>query len=256
MQKLLDILNLPTDCLANQSLTKAFFKRNFDLLTPDNRLLDDPEMIVKMDIVATIKPENANIAPFNSHLATYEEILVLTIQTTPDNLAKQNQTIAHFIQKFIPYHLLLCMFTDDEFVLNTCDKHINQNDKNKRTLSKAYYTEHLRFSGPTKEQEAFMKSLNFNQLDKTNLKTLYDDYTCRMIALQTTQITGHFTVQRPERSKKEVECLERIEQLKAEIITLQNQAKKETQLNRQVELNTSVQTKRKEITYLTQQITA
>ena len=256
MQKLLDILNLPTDCLANQSLTKAFFKRNFDLLTADNRLLDDPEMIVKMDIVATIKPENANIAPVISEQATYEEILVLAIQTRPENLNKQHKTIAQFIQKFIPYHLLLCIYAGDEWVLNTCDKHINQNDRNKRTLAKAYYTEPISLVSPSAEQQAFVDSLNFKQLDKTNLKTLYDDYTCRMVALQTTQITGNFTVQRPERSKEEVECLEKIEELRAEIIALQNQAKKETQLNRHIELNTQVQNKKKEITSLTQQITA
>jgi len=68
-------------------------------------------------------------------------------------------------------------------------------------------------------------------MDKQNLKTLFDSYTSRIIALQAAELTGMFIIRKNERSKQAVQHLENIARLESEIITLLNRAKKESQLN-------------------------
>lgn len=64
----------------------------------------------------------------------------------------------------------------------------------------------------------------FTELDKQNLKTFYDSYTARIIALQTSDCTGSFNIRKYDRSKFDVHYIENIIRLQTEISTLQNQA--------------------------------
>jgi len=140
-------------------------------------------------------------------------------------------------------------------VLNTCNKRINQNDASKRTIENHYFSENISIEAPTEKQASFINSLDFSQLDKQNLKTFYDSYTSRIIALQAAQVSGFFTIRKNERSKQDVEHLENIARLNAEILTLQNLAVRETQISIQVRLNSDIHSKRKEIIALTNLIT-
>jgi hypothetical protein len=81
----------------------------------------------------------------------------------------------------------------------------------------------------------------------TNLKVLYDGYVQCFVGLTTAPIIGTFETRPTERTKEDIERLERIKTLENEITTLTNVAQKETQLNKKIELNTQVQQKRKQI---------
>jgi len=233
--------------MVNKKITKAFFKRNFELTTAEKKLLDDFTIIIQIDWLASVKPENSNIIAYTYEQVIYEEVVIISVQTSDDNFDKNKQKIAELIQKYIPYNILLCIYNNKFFVLNTCDKRINQNDATKRTIEKYYFTENISITKPIEKQKSFIKSLAFSELDKQNLKTFYDSYTSRIIALQAAVLTGIFTIRKNERSKQDVQHLENITQLQSEILTLQNQAIKETQLKIQVQLNTEIQKKRKEI---------
>ncbi len=101
-----------------------------------------------------------------------------------------------------------------------------------------------------------MNSLIFTELDKTNLKTYYDSYTQRIIALQAALLSGSFIPRTQSRTQSDMDKLEKIAALQTEIQVLQNQAKKESQLSRQIALNTQVQLKRQQIDKLKELITA
>ena len=242
--------------MVNKKITKAFFKRNFELTTAEKKLLDDFTIIIQIDWLSSIKPENSNIITYTHDQYVYEEVQIISVQTSDDNFDKNKQKIAELIQKYIPYNILLCIYNSSNFVLNTCDKRINQNDSTKRTIEKYYFTENINIPKPIEKQKSFIKSLAFSELYKQNLKTFYDSYTSRIIALQAAELTGIFTIRKNERSKQEVQHLENITQLQSEILTLQNQAIKETQLKIQVQLNAEIQKKRKEIKKLEKLITS
>ena len=84
---------------------------------------------------------------------------------------------------------------------------------------------------------------------------MYDSYIQCFVGLNTAPIIGTFETRPAERTKEDVELLERISQLEKEITTLSNTSQKETQLNKRIELNTQLQHKRKQIEQLKNTIT-
>lgn len=251
LNNITNFLKLPESCIVSTKLTKAFFKRNFELTLSERKLLDDFSVVITLDIIASIKTNNSNLPAFSDEQMQYLEILVIAVETSNDEFDKNKINIAELVQKYIPYPILLCVYAENEFILNTCDKRINKNDVNKRTIENSYYTENIEVDTASEKQITFLRSLSFTGLDKQNLKTFYDSYTSRIIALQAAELTGIFTVRKNERSKQDVQHLENIARLNAEILTLQNQAAKETQISIQVRLNSEIHSKRKEIITLT-----
>ncbi len=200
-----------------------------------------------MDWLASVSPGNANITRYQDDQYLFEEVQIISAQTTGSDFERNHPKIAELVQKYIPYPVLLCIYHDNNFVLNTCDKKINQNDSSKRTIEKRYITEIINLAEPTEQQQEFLSSLCFAELDKTNLKTYYDAYSQRIIALQSASFSGLFIPRTQSRTQSDMDRLEKIEVLNKEILILQNQAQKETQLNRRVALNTQIQEKRKQV---------
>lgn len=256
MQSLNTILKIPERNLVNKKISKAFFKRNFDLTSTEKALLDDVNTISGIEWLASVSSANSNINPYKDEQYLFEEVQIIVVHASGSEFGVNHQQIADLIQKYIPYPILLCIRLDGVFVLNACDKKINQNDSNRRIVEKKYITEPIDLKETSERQQHFISSIAFSELDKTNLKTYYDSYVHRMIALQAAELSGVYTPRTKERSQSDMEMLEKIESLGKEIQVLQNQAKKESQLNKRVLLNTEIQNKRKLIEQLKAKITA
>lgn len=238
------ILNIPDRAIISKKISKAFFIKNFELSSADKKILNE---ITIMEWLASIKPSNSNIAVVQNELYIFEEIQVMTC-TLSGNISKGIiDKVTNLFQKHIPYPIVLVIENTDEFVINVCDKKINQNDKSKRTteafinspnVSKLYKNEFV---------NAFYKALDFAILDKTNLETTYKSYTNAIIQFQTAMVTGTFNKRSSVRTEDDLKHLETIQRIEKEIITLSNQIKKESQLNTRVSLNIDIQKKRNEI---------
>jgi hypothetical protein len=253
--EIIRILQLPEKCLVNKKITKAFFKRNFDMTRTERNLLDDANSVISIDWIASISQSNANVSAWQDAESTFEEIEVIAVTTNTDNLNKQATPIIDLIQKYIPYHLLLVVTDGAKTVWNVTYKRINQNDNNKRTVDKKFTSELIDLNGDNAIHKAFIESLNFSKLVSTDLKVLYDSYIQCFVGLNTAPIIGAFETRPTERTKEDVELLVRINQLEKEITTLSNSAQKETQLNKRIELNTKLQHRRKQIEQLKNTIT-
>lgn len=256
LNNLTNILQLPGSCIVNTKLTKTFFKRNFDLTLSERKVLDGFSTVVSLDLLASIKTANSNIRSFSDDLMQYIEILFIAVQTSNEEFEKSKIKIAELVQKFIPYPILLCVYSDNKFMLNTCDKRINRNDTNKRTIVRSFYSPVISIDTNNESHQSFLKSLSFSELEKQNLKTLYEDYTRRIIALQrANETTSGFQIRKTEQSKQDVLYLEEISRIQTEIVFLQNLIKKETQLNNQIEINNLLLLKRKQIKGLQHKLT-
>jgi hypothetical protein len=238
------ILNIPDRTIISKKISKAFFIRNFELSSADKKILNE---IVTMEWLASIKPSNSNIALFQNGIYIFEEIQVMTCKLSGNLIKGTIDKVANLFQKHIPYPIVLVIENEDEFVVNVCDKKINQNDKSKRiletfinspTVSKLYKNELV---------NAFFRALDFAILDKTNLETTYKSYTTAIIQFQTAMVTGTFNKRTSVRTEDDLKHLETIQRIEKEIITLSNQIKKESQLNTKVSLNIEIQKKRNEI---------
>jgi hypothetical protein len=247
-----NILDLPESCLVNMKITKAFFKRNFELTKAERTLLDDFSVVVNIDWIATVNPDNSNVPAFNSNTSTFEEIQIISIKTNQEGLELNNTRIIDLIQKYIPYHVFLITYSDTLTVWNTCLKRINENDNTKRVIEKCLTTEIIDINNLTENQKAFFNGVSFSQIDKTNLNTLYQSYIQQVVALNASILRGEFITRPVERTKQDVIYIEQIANLEKDIVTLTNLAKRETQLSKQVVFNTQIQHKRKKIENLKQ----
>jgi hypothetical protein len=245
--QIVQILQLPERCLVNKKITKVFFKRNFDLTSAEKNLLDDYNAISAIDWIASISQENANVPAYLDYESTFEEIQVIAVTTSTESLTKNAVKIIDLIQKYIPYHILLIVHDGLNSIWNVAYKRINQNDNNKRTVEKKFTTDSIAVNTTTKVHEAFIEALSFSRVTSTNLKVLYDGYVQCFVGLTTAPIIGTFETRPTERTKEDIERLERIKTLEKEITILINVAQKETQLNKKIELNAQLQQKRKQI---------
>jgi hypothetical protein len=253
---ILDILQLPDACLVDKKITKVFFTRNFELTNIEKAMLDDFQVVVSINWIASIKPDNSNIPAITDIDFTFEEIQVIAVQTTTKSFDKYKLKLAEFVQKYIPYHILLVVYCDTKAIFNTCTKRINANDSNKRVIEKMLSTEDILSENLSPEDIAFIDSLKFFNQGKANLKVLYDSYFQKLVALQTAEIKGEFAPRTSERSMQDVALMGQIDQLKTEIMQLQRTAKRETQMNKRVELNTIIHSKKQQIESLKKLITA
>lgn len=248
------IVNLPAHCWVNQKLPKTFFKRNFDLTLSEKKLLDDFATIKQMEVLALVNPETANIPVFNNETVSYEEIIVLAVQTTDEQFDKQKNKIIELIQKYIPNPIVLIIYDEKRMIINVAEKRINSNDATKRVLEKNYTTETIAIQTTDKKQLQFLESLSFDKANKLNLSQYYNHFIQSVVGLQSAQINGTFVARPIEQSKENVLLLEQIEAVKQQITTLENLAKKETQVAEMVKYNTKIQEHRKQITELTNKI--
>jgi hypothetical protein len=244
-------LNLPNACWVNQKLPKTFFKRNFDLTLSERKLLDDFSIIQQMEIIASINIETANIPAYVDDVVTYEEINIIAIQTTTEQFDRQKHKIIELVQKYIPNPLFILVYDNQQIVLNVAEKRINNNDITKRVIEKLYTTVNLQLPIDDTKNQAFIESLAFEKANKLNLQNYYQHFIQCLIGLQTAQIKGTFVARPYQRSKEDALLLEDIEALKETIVTLENQAKKATQVAEMVQLNTKIQEHKNKIQQLT-----
>lgn len=254
ISKIENLLHLPAKCLANRKITKTFFKRNFELTKNERNLLDDFSIVVSIDWIASISPNTCNVPAFSTSNSSFEEIQVIALQTNNKDFERNYYKLLELIQKYIPYHTLLILYTDKVLVWNTCFKRINENDNTKRVIDKMFSTDIILMNNPTESQIKFFGGLSFEKLDKTNLRTLYNGYVQQLVALNAAEVRGEFSTRPADRTKQDVIYLEEIAQLEKEITVLSKKVKRESQLNIQIDLNSQVQLKRKQIDRIKQLI--
>lgn len=239
------IFNFPERILLNKRITKVFFQKNFDLTASERKLLNNS--IQSIWWIASIKPNSANIPATVNGQYKYEEIQIIKC-TIPDNqLEKMGKRCVELIQKYIPYHLIVLVEDEFEFIINVCDKRVNQSDTSKRTIEHYITTSPISKLYKNEVATSFFKSLNFSVLDKTNLETTYKAYIDAIIQFQSALITGKFERKGKERTKQDMVNLQTIENLEQDIVSLKNQLKSENQINQKVDLNMAIQHRKKEI---------
>lgn len=247
-------LKLPLNCWVNQKLPKTFFKRNFELTLSEKKLLDDFSIIQQMDVLALVNQETANIAAFTEPTSSYEEIIILAVETTSEQFDKQKHKISQFVQKYIPNPVLLIIYGGKKLIFSVAEKRVNSNDATKRVIEKEYVTQTIIIDAIDNRQEHFFENLAFDKANKLDLRQYYNHFIQSVVGLQTAQINGTFVARPIEQSKENVLILEQIQTLQEQINSLEHIARKETQVSEMVKLNTKINENRIEIKQLTEKL--
>ena len=242
-----NIFKIPSRSLLQKRLTKAFFLKNFDLTAAEKKVLNS---IDQMEWLASIKPVTSNINAVVNNEYAFEEIQIIVcrlVQVTNGKIDLAGTTVPTLIQKYIPYQIVLVTEDETHFLVNVCDKRINQNDRSKRTIGKHITTPPISKLYKKETDERFYEALDYANVDKTNMERLYAAYVNAVVQYKAALVTGDYNTRPNQRSGDDLNRLLEIEELEKQIISLKNQIKKENQLNKKVALNVKMQQKKKDI---------
>lgn len=236
-QALFEKMNIPKVCEINKPVFKKLFLDNGGLDATDKKILKDD--VDKIRWAYTLKPSTINISAYQDEQREYLEVAVLQIDLTNASKLKR---IAGFIQKSIPYPLVL-IFTDGEnFCMNVADKRISQADKRKLVIEDSWITEWINPTSVNDVQSQFMEDCAISKLPFTNFYAFYQGLKERVIALNAAAQSGSYNLEKQGGKNTELRVLnlneiDKLSSLKSE---LQNKLKKEKQMGKQVEINTQI----------------
>jgi hypothetical protein len=249
IQNFIDGLSIPEKCLLNKTLFKKLFLESGQLDITDKKALRDD--IDKVRWLYTLKPSTINIEPFKDSEREYDEVALLRIDLTNAARAKR---IASFVNKSIPYPLILIFTHGDEIAMSVADKRINQADKSKWVVEDGWMTHWFNPSAPTESERRFLADISIKNLSFLDFFAFYSDIKNRVIALNSSQRSGRYDITTKARTDTRLNNLRRIDELEKEMAELRVSLKKETQFNAKLKLNVAVKTCQDEITKLEQDL--
>lgn len=249
IQNFIDGLSIPKKCLLNKTLFKKLFLESGQLDITDKKALRDD--IEKVRWLYTLKPSTINIEPFKDNEREYDEVAVLQIDLSSAARAKR---IAAFVNKAIPYPLILLFTHGDEIAMSVADKRINQADKSKWVVEDGWMTHWFNPSSPNQSELRFLKDINIKNLSFLNFHAFYSDIKNRVIALNSAQRSGSYDITTKTRTDIRLTILKRIDELEKEITELRASLKKTTQFNAKLKLNVAVKKCQDEIARLEQDL--
>lgn len=246
-QTFFDYMAIPEKCLLDKTLFKKLFQEHADLDVTDKKALKDD--IDKIRWVYTLKPTTINIAPFKNEERDYDEVAVIQVDLLS---AKRAQRIAAFVNKAIPYPIVLVFTFNDTIAVCVADKRINQADKTKWVIEDTWMTEWFNPDSPNKMQQEFLHALEIKNLSFVNFYAFFTDIKNSLISLNTANRSGAFSKVTNEQANDKSTALKAIEKLEFEKTELQNKMSKETQMGKQVALATKIKNITDQINDLTQ----
>lgn len=230
-----DKLSLPEKCELDKPIFKKLFLENADLDVNDKRALKDD--VSKIRWAYTLKPATINIPTFVDETHEYLEIAFLELELSSPTRAAR---IANFVNKAIPYPIVIVLKHNDKFMAALANKRINLADKSKLVIEEVWQTAWISENSPSDLETKFLDDCNIKKLSSLNFYSFYQDLIARVIALETAIRTGIYENKAGENLQQRRESLVVIANLEREIETLRAELKRETQFNRQLPLNMEI----------------
>ena len=227
----IDTLGIPEVC----HLDRKLFKKQFYTLAKLNRASQEQfaKEVGAIVWTHTLKKGTINIPPFVTDTLEYIEIAYIHVHLQEK---EHHKKIAQTIHR-IPYPVVLMMTYQNELCISTALKHINQSDVTKMTVDEHLYSSWMDLSALTKEEKAFLESLQLRHLSFENFYIFYQDICDRIVALEASSLGLDFSTEDTPQKKQ---ILGKIHPLEEEIVSLKSAIKKESQFNAKVRLNLRV----------------
>ena len=234
-QILLNAMAIPAVCELSRPVFKKLFLENGDLDATDKKALKDD--IDRIRWLYTLKPSTINIPKFESENVEYQEVAILQIDLTNPTRVKR---IATFMNKAIPYPLILLMNYNGTFCVVVANKRINQADKAKWLIEEEWLTDWISEISPTDIQAKFIADCALKNLSSLNVYAFYQDMVTRVIALNVASRSGTYDSATREKTESRRSQLREIVELERQSAELRAALKQETQFNHKLGLNMAI----------------
>ena len=236
MNRFYEKLNIPKNCIVDNTVFKKAFLENADLLAFDKKIIN--EHIKKVTWKYCLKPDTINIQPYKSDERDYLEIEIIEIQLNEDSKVKR---IAEIIMRAIPYPILLVLVKDNQIQLVTGDMRKNLSDSSKVTVEDFSYTGWIDLNSEDIFRNNLFAELNISKLSYINFYEMYKDITAKINFYNMSKIKGENIVKSETMSVSDVKaCYDKIQLLDIQITKLKSQLKKADSIKDKVELNMEI----------------
>lgn len=227
-----DYMNLPADCELGSIIFKKQIYEKAKLSRSDKELFT--KNIEKILWNYSLKTQNINIKPFKDDIREYEEIEFISVVLKKPYKTKR---IADIIMRTIPYPTVLTFEFENKIRIFTGHQRINLVDTSKNTIDEHIFTDWINLDNLDEIDQKFFRNLNIKNVNYTNFYTFYNDIINIIIQYNTSKIAGNYTSLPIDEMKL---VYDDINSINSQIGFLKSQIKKETQFNREVELNIEI----------------
>jgi hypothetical protein len=229
-----DILKLPPLAYAIRNFPKSFFDRNFKLTATEKRYVNTPYLPLKATWLAELNTKTINVPVLENKEFSYTRIPVFIIQLSAEHWETDLEKLCTLYHKHIPFPVLIFAHNSEQYILSTATKSINKNDKTKRVVEQQYTTPKISLLLKDEVEVKFRESLQFQSLNRINLKTVYESYISSIVNYRRAQKVGTFEVRKETETLNE--NLNEIQTIEKEARILKNKLLKTKDIREKVEL--------------------
>lgn len=234
-QILLNAMSIPAACELKKPVFKKLLQENADLDATDKKALKDD--VERIRWLYTLKPATVNIPKYEDGNLEYQEVAILQVDLTNTPRVKR---IATFMNRAIPYPLILLLMHNGAFAVSVANKRINQADKSKWVIEEEWMTDWVSETAPNAIQTKFIADCALKNLSSLNFYAFYQDMVARVVALNAATRSGTYNTVTREKMADRKDTLRNIAELERQAAELRSVLKQETQFNRKLELNMAI----------------
>ena len=225
------MLGISEKCQLNQFVAKKSFYDNADMTASDKKLFKDN--IAKITLAYQLHTKNTNISAYMTPEREYPLINVFEVALEKNEKTKR---IAEIMMRSIPYPMVLVFLYEEQYQVWTAHQRVNQNDDTKNVLEDFVFTD-------------WEQNLDFINVSEMNMSNFFAVYSGIVDAIS---IHNAKTIVQDENLTGEQarELTSKLEEIENQIAALKAKMKKETQVNKRIELNMEIkklEQKKKEI---------
>ena len=215
----MEIFNLPIECKIDKNIPKEVIYKNAEANDKLKRVFIDT--VEKIRFIYLVNFSNSNIQSYISDNEKFEEIDFIKIILKEKG--KEN-IISKLFHQLIPKSTVIILELKNEILISTSDK---RTDKEKIILEEVFNSNWIDV------ENKMLKELEYKKLNSTNLKLFYEDITEKVRVINLSKKLNC-------ENSIESENIDLLEKLNTEIEELKVLRKKETQINRVVEIQTKL----------------
>lgn len=234
-------LNIPKNCIVDNTVFKKAFLENADLLTFDKKIIN--EHIKKVTWKYCLKPDTINIQSYRSDERDYLEIEILEVQLNEVSKCKR---IAEIIMRAIPYPILLVLVNASQIQLVTGDMRKNLSDGSKVTVDDFVFTDWIDLEVENEFKTALFDALDITKLNYTNFYEMYKDITAKLNFYNISKIKGEVINTDVLSEVDSQEVYNKIKSIELKISQLQSRVSKAIDIAERVEISVELNKLRKE----------
>ena len=273
IDKVCDHLKLPESTFLGTRITKKMLTDNNVLSSHDKKLVTD--VIQSIEWRNTLKPDTVNVSMYVTDTVEYLEVAVIRVVLKAGKKHKDRLTnITKLLHTLIPYPVVLLVELQDDLAISLADKRINQADKTKLVIEHIYNSDWLHPEKLSANENDFLNDFSLVNVSSLNYFELYQDFISMLIGLKASRISGNYESKnssisqsdyKPEALNSEQDAklassgfseksnedktalLRKLEGLEAELVSIRNKLRKESQMNIKFSLNVEAKKIKQEI---------